>query len=528
MTMLDFFRRRTLNNPMKFSPVTLQSVSAEVNDVKTDSLASNFSYLVRNRPSEAVLAGAAAIILIFITIFSLWLTERAMSDAETAAKLNDYNAKITLFLQTLRTVESSQRGYIIAGTPKFLEPYKELSEKLLPLTEELVKDAPKQLKAARTVGETLAPLKAKLNEMAETVALVEKGQAEQAVSRLKDDFGRSLTDLIEEKMNSLREAGIELVRRDAGKQRSLQQFNMALDASGAILILLFTYLSMSSLMRSNAAKEVAQQALANANRDLENTVAQRTAALTRANDEVQRFAYIISHDLRSPLVNIMGFTSELEMLRKELFERLSAASGEPVPENLGKDFDEAFGFIKSSIMRMERLIAAILRISREGTRPLSREPIDTDALIGSIAGAVAHQLRAKNATLITDPVPGVVSDRLALEQIFSNLIDNAIKFLQPGRQGEIAVRGRIEGAEAIYTVSDNGRGIDSKDYGRIFELFRRSGSQDVPGEGIGLAYVAALVRRLGGSIEVESKIGEGSVFKIRLPRAILSANKKAA
>jgi signal transduction histidine kinase len=113
-----------------------------------------------------------------------------------------------------------------------------------------------------------------------------------------------------------------------------------------------------------------------------------------------------------------------------------------------------------------------------------------------------------------------VTDRLALEQIFSNLIENAIKFLKASGLGEIKVGGFRRGAEIIYTVSDNGRGVDPKDHQRIFELFRRSGPQDVPGEGMGLAYVSALVRRLGGTITVDSALGRGSTFQLTLPTTV--------
>jgi len=104
-----------------------------------------------------------------------------------------------------------------------------------------------------------------------------------------------------------------------------------------------------------------------------------------------------------------------------------------------------------------------------------------------------------------------------LEQIFSNLIDNAIKYLKPGTPGDIAIRGRSRLGFAIFEISDNGRGIDPKDHQRIFDLFRRAGTQDRPGQGIGLAHVRALVRRLGGTMSVASEVDHGSTFTITLP-----------
>jgi signal transduction histidine kinase len=115
------------------------------------------------------------------------------------------------------------------------------------------------------------------------------------------------------------------------------------------------------------------------------------------------------------------------------------------------------------------------------------------------------------------PIPGIVTDRLALEQILSNLIENATKYLQPGRPGEIVVKGHTERGRVILSVVDNGRGIDPRDHQRVFDLFRRSGAQDQPGEGIGLAHVRALAYRLGGTIDVQSTLGDGATFRLNLP-----------
>ena len=257
------------------------------------------------------------------------------------------------------------------------------------------------------------------------------------------------------------------------------------------------------------------------------TRAKREQDLQEANDEIQRFAYIVSHDLRSPLVNIMGFTTELEALRDDVFDRLAALrAAVAAPDGaaaardgeLKADFDEAIGFIKASISRMDRLINAILRLSREGRREFKPEPVDMGALAAAIRGSMTSQAEAAGATVTLGDLPPVVSDRLALEQIFSNLVDNALKYLQKGRPGEVILSGYQDGRSVVYEVRDNGRGIEEKDRARVFELFRRAGAQDRPGEGIGLAHVQTLIRRLGGTIGLTSRFGQGSVFTVTLPR----------
>jgi len=252
-------------------------------------------------------------------------------------------------------------------------------------------------------------------------------------------------------------------------------------------------------------------------------VQERTAALTRANDEIQRFAYIVSHDLRSPLVNVMGFTSELEATLEPLRKFIAADAPDQMLRKDAKqavdaDIPEAVGFIRASTAKMDRLINAILKLSREGRRELNPEPVDLGKLLGQAAASVQHQLDEVGASIeLPRQPPTIVTDRLALEQVVGNLLDNAVKYLSPGRIGKIALNASQKGSRIRLDVVDNGRGIAAQDHERVFELFRRAGTQDKPGEGIGLAHVRALVRRLGGDITVSSELGRGSTFHIDLP-----------
>jgi signal transduction histidine kinase len=138
-------------------------------------------------------------------------------------------------------------------------------------------------------------------------------------------------------------------------------------------------------------------------------------------------------------------------------------------------------------------------------------------LVRSIADGLGYQAQVDGASITVEPLPPILGDRLALEQIFGNLLENALKYLRAGTPGQIRVSGRATSVELVYEVRDNGRGIEAKDLNRIFEIFRRSGPQDRPGEGIGLTHVRTLVRRLGGTITVRSEPGEGSTFIVTFP-----------
>lgn len=473
--------------------------------------------LFRESRREAALLGAAASVLIILITSSFWLSHRLESDGRMAAELNRYNAKLGRVARTMRTVESSQRGYLLTRAEQYLRPYDELHSQLIPQTRRLIESAPPQLERAERLTVLLDLITRKADEMAGTVALAASGPPEAAIERLKENYGITLSEQIEDNINALQDETAADREEIENNATELREMKTIVDVIGGVAVLGFSFLSMWFLMRSNAALTKAHKALEKSNNDLEDIVMHRTAALQRANDEIQRFAYIVSHDLRSPLVNIMGFTSELETLRKELFERLEKANALADADVLSKDFDEAFGFIKSSIARMDRLINAILKISRQGSRPLHSELIDAKALVETVVSNVAHQIREKDGRITVGDLPPVLSDRMSMEQIFSNLIENAIKFLKNDGHGEIKIEGYLRGVDVVYSVSDNGRGIDPRDHQRIFELFRRAGPQDVPGEGMGLAFVSALVRRLGGSIAVESALGIGATFKVTLP-----------
>jgi len=148
-------------------------------------------------------------------------------------------------------------------------------------------------------------------------------------------------------------------------------------------------------------------------------------------------------------------------------------------------------------------------------------------MVHGIVESLQHRIQEDGTAVSVGELPTIVNDRVAVEQILSNLVENALKYLKPGRPGVIDVRGRTAHGRAVVEVIDNGRGIDPRDHGRIFDLFRRSGTQDQPGEGIGLAHARALAYRLGATIEVSSALDEGSTFRLSLPTEWLGGDENA-
>ena len=256
-------------------------------------------------------------------------------------------------------------------------------------------------------------------------------------------------------------------------------------------------------------------------------IEQTAAELKQSNDDIKGFIYSAAHDLRQPLVNIKGFTDEIVYSLREIQSILQGSSQAPSEKDREKiagifqnDIQAASGFIGSSVVRMSGLISALLKLAQIGHRELRLEPIDMTVLIRSVLDGLAHQIREKDVNVVVGDLPGVKADRMAMEQIMANLVDNAVKYLSQERPGRVEISGKRVGDETVYQVRDNGRGIHAEDTPWLFQLFRRLGKQDLPGEGVGLAYVKALVRRHGGRIWCESESGKGTTFSFTIPKAL--------
>jgi PAS domain S-box-containing protein len=258
-------------------------------------------------------------------------------------------------------------------------------------------------------------------------------------------------------------------------------------------------------------------------RKADQLILQQTAAdLAERNKELEAIVYTVSHDLRSPLVNVQGFSRQLtracDTLRASLVNaqdgRLEA---EPLRKPLESTIPQALRFINAGVAKMEALLAGLLHYSRLGRIPLAPRPLDMNALLAEIVAAMKFQLLEAKAEVQIDPLPACRADAAQTSQVFANLLDNALKYRSPQRPLRLQVRGRIEGGEAIYTVADNGLGIAPQHQAKIFEIFHRLNPADSPGEGLGLTIAQRVLERQRGRIWVESATEVGSSFHVSLP-----------
>jgi signal transduction histidine kinase len=500
----------------------------------------------RRALGQVLLLAAGFLVLVAISTASVLLVNKARQDSGWVVHTLEVENQINSTLLEIRRAESGARGYLLTLGQEFLRDHDAAVAKIIPYVDQLARSAADNPVQTENAKKLRVAVEAQLDQFAREMDFVKRGEVADAVALMREVAAGDASNTIRVLAEAMRSEEERLFTLRTGNADRSQKLAALVTTAGSGLVIALGGISVFLVRRSARARDHAEAMLRDSNINLEATVDERTADLREANSEIQRFAYIVSHDLRSPLVNIMGFTSELEHLRLDLFRRIATlgratVSASPAPplaadvepelegedRQLSQDFSEALGFIKSSIAKMDRLITAILNLTREGRREFEPVPIDTRELIEAIVTTIAHQASEAQAEIRVAPLPEIVSDRLALEQIFSNLLDNALKYLRPGVPGEISVRARTKLGFAIFEIADNGRGIDPRDHQRIFDLFRRAGAQDKPGQGIGLAHVRALVRRLGGTMSVASEPNNGSTFTITLPLTWSASNRNS-
>jgi PAS domain S-box-containing protein len=249
--------------------------------------------------------------------------------------------------------------------------------------------------------------------------------------------------------------------------------------------------AIETIFRDIASRKKAEQAL--------QTYAEN---LKRSNEDLERFAYIASHDLQEPLRNMVSFS--------QLLSRRYKGKMDP-------DADEFIEYIVEGGKRMQTLISDLLDYSRISTRAEPFQPMDCEQVMDKVLQSLFYTIQESNAFIESTPLPLINADPAQISLVFQNLIANAIKF----RRDEppyIHISAEKINHHWKFAVRDNGIGIDSAFNNRIFEIFQRLHTRDkYPGSGVGLAIVKKIIERHGGKIWVESEVGKGSTFYFTLP-----------
>lgn len=250
---------------------------------------------------------------------------------------------------------------------------------------------------------------------------------------------------------------------------------------------------------------------------------QRIAAeLAEKNKELEAIVYTVSHDLRSPLVNVQGFGKQLnracDTIRAAVVESVDGTMPvEKLKQPVDVAIPQALRFINAGVHKMDTLLAGLLRYSRLGRVALTVRPLNINGMLSEILAAMTFQLDEAKAEVRVDPVPTCLADNVQTNQVFANLLDNALKYRDPLRRLRITITGRVEDGQAIYAVVDNGVGIAPEHLVKVFDIFHRLNPEGTAGEGLGLTIAQRVLERQKGKIWVESRPGEGSTFYVSLP-----------
>lgn len=246
-------------------------------------------------------------------------------------------------------------------------------------------------------------------------------------------------------------------------------------------------------------------------------------ALAEKNRELESIIYAASHDLRSPLVNLQGFSRELQKSASAIADILRQVELPPhVNEQLAAELmdriPEALGFIDAGSRKMDQLIRGLLRLSRLGREELRIKVVDMNRLAQEVVQSFEYTIREKNVRLEVGDLPPCVGDSALLNQVLSNLLDNALKYLDASRPGVIRITGRVRNRDSEYVIEDNGIGIPPKLHAKVFEVFHRlNPNSPVPGEGLGLSIVRRILDRHNGNIRAETTDGHGVKFVFTVP-----------
>ena len=394
-----------------------------------------------------------------------------------------------------KDAQAATRGFAVVGKPEFLVPYKTASTELLEIIVRLqamtadnpaqardtllLKDAAAQVVA--TFGHTIA-LRRNSPVAADALDFVAAGTGENVLNQM-----RVLVARMEERETHL------LAQRKQEERVSADSMQRLIVGGTLASCLLFAG-AFWLLSREVRQRRRADGALLAANQEL----VENAGRLETANKELESFTYSVSHDLRIPLRAITGYAGMLT---------------EDYGASLDAEGQRLLGVICDNSKRMGNLIDDLLAFSKFGRKALSTTSIEMRTLVENVVAELRGYGQSQAARVILDDIPAAWGDRAMLQQVWTNLVSNALKYSSKMQAPEVRISGRRQGDEIVYSVTDNGVGFDMQYYNKLFGVFQRLHSADkFPGTGVGLAIVKRIVLRHGGRVWAEGSIDQGATF----------------
>jgi signal transduction histidine kinase len=238
--------------------------------------------------------------------------------------------------------------------------------------------------------------------------------------------------------------------------------------------------------------------------DLEERVARKTRELQAATKELEAFSYSVSHDLRAPLRHINSFIYLLE---------------QSLQPHLNDESRQRLRIVAEAAEHLGHLVDDLLSLSRVGRKELRKIPVNVTALVNEARGHLREEMHGRDIDWVIAPLPVIEADPVALRQVFTNLLSNALKYSSPRPQARIEVGSTETDDEVIFFVRDNGVGFDMEQSSKLFGVFQRlHDEREFEGTGIGLAIVRRVIQRHGGRVWAESAVDHGATFYFALPK----------
>ena len=472
-----------------------------------------------------------------VSLYFLSQTQQIISAKSQVIKEVDLIDRLQRYIIN---AETAQRGYLLTGERRYLEPF----FKMQPQAQGIIRELYRLQNSGSVYGVSFSQIKTlqedialKFNAMLKKIEHLQNQDREAAYELMRTDQGRVLMQDIKEQLGVMREAKFTQLDREltASKRSATQAFRSVLIANffGFGLLCWFALLQRRAYDRSenlnerleeaNASLEDANVKLELTNENLENIVDARTQVLeeqamtlTKSNQELESFAYVASHDLQEPLRKIRAFG-----------DRLQERYGDRLDER-GLDY---LARMRSASERMSTLISDLLSLSRAKSQELVIKPVSLNQVFKMVVSDMNTALQEAGGEINVAPLPVVYGDAMQLLQIFSNLVSNAIKYRDKNRALSVEVSSSepatapeelgLKSDQQYYKVlvADNGIGFDADLKEKVFVMFQRlHGRKEYEGTGIGLAICRKIAERHGGAIIIESvKAGVGTIFAVYLP-----------
>lgn len=471
---------------------------------------------------KSLLGYVCACLILIEGVGLVWNLERQRSAQAESDQSRTLRRTMMQAQLALVDMETGQRGYLLTGDETYLQPYNTGMQQLRESFDALASLTEGNALQHASVSQIAALASAKSTELRSTIDAHRAGV--DSLGLVRTHHGKRLMDEIRERSAEFLRLECEAFDRSASRFKRLSDLVLAISCAGTALAFLLasaaTLWTRQAVAETYAAKvesearaaelrvkaeTLAQQETVQAQQlreqqKLSLELTQVNVALALSNSDLEQFSYVASHDLKAPLRGIANLSSWIE-------DDLGSA----VTEEARKQF----ALLRGRVQRLEALINGIAEYSRAGRESGQVERVDVETMLKEVCDLAAPNAQVK--IVVATAMPKLWTSPTPLQQIFSNLISNAMKHATP-HQGCITIRSDNDSGLWRFSVSDNGPGIDPAFHKRIFELFQTLDSKDrVEGSGIGLALVKKLVERYGGSVMVKSALGEGATFSFTWP-----------